>query len=106
MQKLLDNLQINREIISNRVKENKNAHSSFDLHTLLPFFQGTREDLYLLIQKTYFESDSLIEVRSKLQAALVAQKIPENVWTTLNGETPSMRHHDEVFDRVFKLYPL
>lgn len=94
-------LVIHEEVIQKRVKEDFKYTSSYVLHSLLPTWNKTREELYAIIQTASFDSKSLAEFESKLSQSLA---LPKNL-LPLDVKKIYLKHEDEIFERIFTRYP-
>lgn len=94
-------LNINTETIEKRVNEDFKYTSSFILHSLLPTWTKTREELYAVIQAASFEATTLPEFEKKLASSL---ELPKN-FLPLNVKEIYLKYEDIIFERIFTRYP-
>ncbi len=97
----ITDLVINTPVIEKRIAEDFKYTSSYILHSLLPTWKKTREELYAIIQAASFESKSLKEFEGKLASSL---ELPAN-FLPLNVSEIYLKHENEIFKRIFTRYP-
>jgi adenylosuccinate lyase len=100
MNQQLERLQINKEIIEKRAQEAYQALSSYYLHKILPSYEGSREELYDLIQKASFQSKTLKDFHEALST--IHPKLEKNI----NLSKVFLKSVDEIFRRVETKYPI
>lgn len=99
LQKQLRNLEVNETRIRERAEGAYQSLSSFYLHALLPKWQGTREELYAIIQKAAFAAKNAQEFHTLLSKE--AKGLPE-----VNSlDDVYLKSVDETFARVYATYP-
>ncbi len=94
-------LVIHTDTIEKRVSEDFKYTSSYVLHSLLPSWNKTREELYAIIQAASFESKNLAEFEKKLSASM---ELPKDL-LPLDVKKIYLKHENKIFERIFTRYP-
>lgn len=97
----LKRLEVNEDAIRARAQNAFQSLSSFYLHILLPKWEGSREDLYSLVQKAAFGAQSASDFHAAMTAA---SPLPLPAITSL--EDVFLKSVDATFARVAVAHPL
>lgn len=98
--RMVKELHINEEKISERAQKEFATASSYVLHKLLPTYKGTREELYAIIQNASFSAKNKEEFSKLLQEKLNFN-LEMNDMSQMYG-----KQVEAVFDRVKATYHL
>ena len=104
----VENLVINKEEMSRKVKENFTYLSSFYLHKLIEKTDLKREDLYVVVQKASFDATDADQFYNSITGQLEKKNLKIDLPRPTFEEIESifMGHVETVFERVKKEYKL
>lgn len=102
MNHVIQNLVIDRNKIEQKVNLNEKIYSSYVLHKLIELnSEVKREDLYEIIQESFFKSNTKLDLSDNLQKALDTNKLKHNVNQWLDLENLRM-HYQSQFKKVLE----
>jgi adenylosuccinate lyase len=102
----LTRLEIHEDRIKTRAEESYHALSSYYLHTLLPHWPGSREQLYAVIQACSFKAKNAGDFQNLIKSELTQKQLEKHLPTLHSLSDVYLKHVDKVFERVFSEYPL
>jgi adenylosuccinate lyase len=100
MKNVVENLVIDRQKIESKVESNEKIYSSFVLHKLIEANpQVKREDLYEVVQASFFRSTTKDELRQNLQTDLTEKKLKHEAlkWIDFGG---LKAHYKKQFEKI------
>ena len=102
MKAVIENLVIDRERIEMKVKKSEKIFSSFVLHKLIELNpHKTRENIYEIVQKSFFNSKSIDELVLNLKSDLAEHHLNHRTDEWVNFEN-LREHYNQQFLKVLK----
>ena len=96
MKNVVENLVVDRERIESKVESNEKIYSSFVLHKLIQLNPGTkREDLYEVVQTSFFNSKSKDELKKNLEAELTGRQMKHEASKWIDFENLRAHYKDQ-----------
>jgi adenylosuccinate lyase len=102
MKNVVDNLVINKEKIERKVSDNEKIYSSYVLHKLIQLNPTVkREDLYEVVQTSFFNATNKNELKKNLMQELSSRNLSHDAESWINFE--NLRdHYKAQFQKVLK----
>ena len=107
MTSTIENLVVHKERIQKKVFDQYHYLSSFVLHKLIEDNPYSRDEIYEVVQKASFESNSVEEFKKLLEESPVAEKSDLSILSTLsdsNLKSIYLKQVDKIFSRTKEEY--
>lgn len=102
MKNVVSNLVIDREKIQTKAQSNEKIYSSYVLHKLIQLNPATkREELYEVVQTSFFNAKTKEELRDQLETELAARGMKHEASKWINFEN-LRSHYKEQFQKILK----